>query len=63
VSHTEKVRAMELLWRSMAAQPEKVMSPAWHKKVLADRLAKVESGKGKFLTIAQLKKRLAARRA
>ena len=58
MSHTEKVRAMELLWRSMSVRPEKVVSPAWHKKVLTDRLAKVEAGKGKFLTIAQLKKRL-----
>ena len=58
MSHTEKVRAMELLWHSMSSDPKKVVSPAWHKKVLTDRLAKVEAGKGKFLTIAQLKKRL-----
>ena len=34
-------------------------SPVWHKKVLAKRFAKIEAGKGEFLTIAQLKKRLA----
>ena len=31
----------------------------WHKKVLQKRLAKVEAGRGEFLTLTQLKKRLA----
>ncbi|HTR42613.1 MAG TPA: addiction module protein [Pseudomonadales bacterium] len=57
----ERLKAMELLWRSMSGQPEKLPSPAWHKKVLEKRLAKIEAGKGKFLTLAQLKKRLAKR--
>jgi len=32
--------------------------PDWHKTVLTKRLAKVEVGKGEFLTLTQLKKRL-----
>jgi hypothetical protein len=63
MSRTEKVQAMELLWRSMSATPDKVESPGWHKKILAKRLAKVEAGKGEFLTLAQLKRRLAKRAA
>jgi len=63
MSRTEKVQAMELLWRSMSAAPDKVESPGWHKTILARRLAKAEAGKGEFLTIAQLKKRLAKRAA
>ena len=63
MSRTEKVQAMELLWRSMAAAPDKLESPGWHRKILARRLAKVEAGKGEFLTVAQLKKRLAKRSA
>jgi putative addiction module component (TIGR02574 family) len=63
MSRAQKVRAMELLWRSMAGEPEKVASPDWHKKILASRLAKAEAGKGEFLTLAQLKKRLAKRSA
>jgi len=63
MSLAEKLQAMELLWRSMATKPDKVKSPAWHGKVLAQRLAKVEAGKGEFLTLAQLKKRLAKRTA
>ena len=57
----ERLQAMELLRRSFAAAPEKMESPAWHKQVLAQRLAKIESGKGEFLTVAQFKKRLAKR--
>jgi putative addiction module component (TIGR02574 family) len=63
MSRAEKVQAMELLWRSMVGEPEKVESPGWHKKVLARRLAKVEAGRGEFLTLAQLKKRLGKRSA
>jgi putative addiction module component (TIGR02574 family) len=61
MSHTERLQAMELLWRSMSAEPDKLASPTWHKKILDKRLAKVEAGKGEFLTLAQLKKRLAKR--
>jgi putative addiction module component (TIGR02574 family) len=63
MSFAERLQAMELLWRSMAAEPDKLESPGWHKKILARRLAKVEAGKGEFLTLAQLKKRLAKRTA
>ena len=63
MSFAERLQTMELLWRSMAAVPDKLESPSWHKKVLQQRLAKVEAGKGEFLTLAQLKKRLAKRAA
>jgi putative addiction module component (TIGR02574 family) len=63
MSRTEKLQAMELLWRSMSAAPNKLQSPAWHKKILGRRLAKVEAGHGEFLTVAQFKKRLAKRAA
>lgn len=61
MSITEKLQAMELLWRSMSREPEKQETPAWHEKILAQRLAKVEAGQGEFLTLPQLKKRLAKR--
>jgi hypothetical protein len=61
MSAAEKTRVMELLWRSMCHEPHKVESPSWHKKVLSHRLAKVEAGRGEFLTLVQLKKRLARR--
>jgi proteasome lid subunit RPN8/RPN11 len=43
---------------AMAIAPDKLESSVCHKKVLQQRLAKVEAGKGEFLTLAQLKKRL-----
>ena len=61
MSKTERIQAMELLWNSISSDPESVDSPAWHGEVLAKRLAKVEAGKGEFLTLPQLKKRLNAR--
>ena len=63
MSRTERLQAMELLWRSLSAEPGKLESPAWHKKILDRRLAKIESGKAQFLTVAQLKKRMAKRSA
>jgi len=61
MSVTERLQTMELLWRTMSGAPEKVESPDWHKTILETRLAKVEAGEGKFLTVAQLKKRIAER--
>jgi len=59
----ERLKAMELLWESISASPEKVTSPEWHGEVLSHRLAKVKAGKGTFLTVQQLKARLAKNRA
>ncbi|HEX4265266.1 MAG TPA: addiction module protein [Verrucomicrobiae bacterium] len=61
MSLPQKLEAMELIWKSLAADAERLQSPRWHKTILESRLAKVEAGKGKFLTVAQLKKRLAKR--
>ena len=61
MSLAQKLQAMELLWQSLSSDPGRVESPHWHQTVLETRLAKVEAGKGKFLTIDQLKKRLAKR--
>ncbi|MCI0537340.1 MAG: addiction module protein [Verrucomicrobiales bacterium] len=54
----ERQKTMELLWASLVRAPEAVPSPDWHGDVIADRLAKIERGEGKFLTIAELKERL-----
>ena len=63
MSTTERLQAMELLWRSFSASEDKLLSPDWHGEVLSERLAKVEAGEGKFLTIPELKARLASKRA
>lgn len=56
-------RAMELLWRSFSGSEDEVPSLDRHGEVLSERLAKVEAGEGKFLTLPELKARLAAVRA
>jgi len=59
----ERLQAMELLWESISAYPGKVASPEWHGEELNRRLAKVKAGKGTFLTVQQLKARLAKNRS
>ena len=61
MSLTQRLQTMELLWKSFSGSEHEVQSPDWHGEVLAGRLAKVEAGEGKFLTIPELKARLASK--
>ena len=63
MSLTERLQAMELLWRSFSGSEDNVPLPDWHAEVLSERLAKMEAGEGKFLTIPELNARLASKRA
>jgi hypothetical protein len=63
MSTTERLQAMELLWSSFSTSEDKLPSPDWHGEVLSERLAKVEAGEGKFLTIPELKARLVSKRS
>ena len=56
LSKNERLQMMEVLWDAM--RKDDPPSPEWHGEVLAARLAKVEAGKGEFLTFSELKKRL-----
>jgi putative addiction module component (TIGR02574 family) len=58
LSKAERLQAMEWLWASLSKEPKDIESPEWHGEVLAARKAKVDSGEAKFLSVAQLKKRL-----
>jgi hypothetical protein len=58
MSLEERLRAMELLWASLARTPDAVPSPDWHGEVLATRMANIDRGEGEFLSISQLKERL-----
>lgn len=58
LSKAERLEAMELLWSSLSKEQQDMDSPEWHGKVLAARQAKVDSGKGEFLSMALLKERL-----
>jgi hypothetical protein len=63
MSMTERLQAMELIWQSFSGSEDEVPSPDWHGEVLSERLAKVEAGEGKILTLPELKARLASVRA
>lgn len=57
MSVRERLDAIELLWRSLAASPEQIPSPEWHGQVVAERLSKIERGEAKFLTLDEVKRR------
>lgn len=37
-SRDEKLAAIDLIWRDLAADTRSFVSPSWHEKVIADRL-------------------------
>lgn len=61
MSLPERLHAMELLWRSLSSAPDQVESPSWHAEVLADRLARAESGQARFFSIEETRARLRQR--
>ena len=64
LSHAEKLEAMDLLWQELSRVPSEYVSPEWHERILADRLANPESGKPLSIKEAksEVKERLDARR-
>ena len=58
MSPTERLQAMELLWDSLAKDAASVPSPEWHADVLKERLARVEQGQGRFISLDEAKTRL-----
>jgi hypothetical protein len=62
MSVAEPLQAIELLWNSIARTDASVASPAWHQDVLSARRAKVDGGEGQFLTMSELRERMAKAR-
>ncbi len=64
LSHSEKLAAMDLLWRDLSSEPARYVSPEWHKRIIADRLANPAAGSPLPLSDAkaEVKERLNARR-
>ena len=58
MSTAERLQAMEQLWDALCREAGDMVSPHWHRDVLADRKARAEHGEAKFLTLAQLRTRL-----
>ena len=55
MSTIERLQAMEALWDSLLYEDTEIESPEWHRDVLDERIAKIESGKAKFISIERLK--------
>jgi hypothetical protein len=64
LSHAEKLAAIDLLWLDLSSEPQRYVSPEWHERVLAERLAKPAPGESLSLNDAkaEVKERLDARR-
>lgn len=58
MSLAERFQTMEMIWGSFLKAPEAITSPGWHGEILAQRLSKVQDGKGSFLSLEQLRERL-----
>lgn len=58
LSIPEQLETMEILWESLTSQPDKISSPDWHADILKVRDSKINSGKEKYLTMAELKEKL-----
>ncbi len=59
MSPSQRVLAMETLWESMCSGGDEVESPDWHEGILDARRQKIASGEGGFVTLQQLRERLA----
>lgn len=60
MSRTEQLQTMELLWDVLCHEGDEPESPVWHQSVLAERKAGMESGRAKFLSIDEVKRRASA---
>lgn len=55
LSVEKRMQLMEDIWDSLRHENTEITSPAWHKKILQDRIQLIQSGKAKFLSIQELK--------
>lgn len=64
LTHSEKLAAMDMLWRDLSREPCKYVSPEWHERIIVDRLANPAAGQSLPLNDAktEVKERLDARR-
>ena len=60
MSRAEQLQTMELLWDVLCHEGNEPESPTWHQSVLAERKAGIESGRAKFLSIDEVKRRASA---
>lgn len=55
MSTVERLQTMEALWDSLLHGDAEVLSPDWHRDILAERLEKMEKGEAKSFSVEELK--------
>ena len=58
MSHAEKLRTMEAIWRDLAGNEARFASPVWHGPALRETQRLVKAGKAKFSDWDEAKARL-----
>ena len=54
----EKLHTMEQLWDTLSKKSSASITPMWHKDVLEERIKVHKSGKGKYLSLDEVRKQL-----
>ena len=64
LNRDEKLTAMDLIWRDLAADSQSFVSPEWHKRIIANRLQNPDPGPALPLAEAkaEIKEAIDARR-
>jgi putative addiction module component (TIGR02574 family) len=62
MSLDEKIEWMDAIWTSMEADPEFARTPAWHRAIIDQRLARMQNDPQPGYTIDELFRKLADRR-
>lgn len=52
---TERLQAMEAIWKSLLDEESEIGPPHWHREVLEQRKQKIDNGEVEFLSLEQLK--------
>jgi putative addiction module component (TIGR02574 family) len=55
----QRLQTMEALWDSLGENRPALPSPDWHRPILENRRKKIADGKAKFLTLDQVRAKLA----
>ena len=61
LTRDEQIVAMELLWKRLTTESPATAPPDWHRSVVAERVASIESGEETLSDWEDAKKRLAER--
>jgi len=61
LSREEQIMAMELLWKRLSSGDAPIQPPDWHRAVVAERVARLETGEVGLVSWEDAKKRLRER--